>query len=101
MKFVSPDGGAVPLACIDTCNGEHNAMVYDDDFMWALANTRRPDGVNSADYAALLYIGGSAAMYGVADRANPEASPKVQSVSADVWLIAVNLLAATNEVGER
>ncbi|MER2177810.1 MAG: nuclear transport factor 2 family protein [Stenotrophomonas maltophilia] len=67
VQFVSPEGGAVPLAYIDTRNAEHKAMIYDGDFMWALANTRRPDEVNAGDYAALMYIGGSAAMYGVAE----------------------------------
>lgn len=69
VQFVSPEGGAVPLAYIDTRNAEHKARIYDGDFMWALANTRRPDEVNPADYAALMYIGGSAAMYGVAEHA--------------------------------
>lgn len=67
VQFVSPDGGAVPLAYIDTSNREHKASIYDADFMWALANTRRPDEVDPGAYAALMYIGGSAAMYGVAE----------------------------------
>ncbi|SFK53515.1 nuclear transport factor 2 family protein [Lysobacter sp. cf310] len=67
VQFVSPEGGAVPLAYIDTRDRDQKAKVYDGDFMWALANTRRPEEVNAADYAALMYIGGSAAMYGVAD----------------------------------
>ena len=69
VQFVSPDGGAVPLAYIDTRTPEHKASLYDADFMWALAHTRRPDQVNPGDYAALMYIGGSAAMYGVAENA--------------------------------
>ena len=69
VQFVSPEGGAVPLAYIDTRNPEHKASIYDGDFMWALANTRRPDEVNPADYAALMYIGGNAAMFGVAENA--------------------------------
>lgn len=67
VQFVSPEGGAVPLAYIDTSNPEHKARVYDRDFMWALANTRRPEDVDAGEYAALMYIGGSAAMFGVAD----------------------------------
>lgn len=79
VQFVSPDGGAVPLAYIDTRNAEHKARVYDSDFMWALANTRRPDEVNPADYAALMYIGGSAAMYGVAEH------PGLQSLAVRMY----------------
>lgn len=67
VQFVSPEGGAVPLAYIDTRYREHMAMVYDRDFMWALANTRKPAEVDAGDYAALMYIGGSAAMFGIAD----------------------------------
>lgn len=67
VQFVSPEGGAVPLAYIDTRDPEHKARIYDGDFMWALANTRKPEDVSAGDYAALMYIGGSAAMYGVAD----------------------------------
>ncbi|WP_148040913.1 nuclear transport factor 2 family protein [Montanilutibacter psychrotolerans] len=69
VQFVSPEGGAVPLAYIDTRDPEHTARIYDRDFMWALANTRKPEEVSAVDYAALMYIGGSAAMYGVADHA--------------------------------
>jgi len=79
VQFVSPDGGAVPLAYIDTSNREHRDKVYDADFMWALANTRRPDEVNAGDYAALMYIGGSAAMYGVAEH------PGLQSLAVRIY----------------
>lgn len=79
VQFVSPEGGAVPLAYIDTSNREHKASIYDGDFMWALANTRRPDEVNPGDYAALMYIGGSAAMYGVAEH------PAMQSLAVRIY----------------
>lgn len=69
VQFVSPDGGAVPLIYIDTSNREHRTWIYDADFMWALANTRRPEELDPGDYAALMYIGGSASMYGVAEHA--------------------------------
>ncbi|WP_411851511.1 nuclear transport factor 2 family protein [Stenotrophomonas sp. LGBM10] len=79
VQFVSPEGGAVPLAYIDTRNPEHKAMIYNADFLWALANTRRPDEVNAADYAALMYIGGSAAMYGVAE------NPGLQALAVRIY----------------
>lgn len=66
VQFVSPEGGAVPLAYVDTREPDHKARLYDPDFLWALANTRKPDEVDAREYAALMYIGGSAAMYGVA-----------------------------------
>jgi putative intracellular protease/amidase len=79
VQFVSPEGGAVPLAYIDTRNAEHKTMIYDVDFLWALANTRRPSEVNAADYAVLMYIGGSAAMYGVAE------NPDLQALAVRIY----------------
>lgn len=67
VQFISPAGGAVPLAYIDTRDPAHKARLYDPDFLWALANTRKPEEVEARSYAALMYIGGSAAMYGIAD----------------------------------
>lgn len=88
VQFVSPAGGAVPLAYIDTRNAEHKAMVYDTDFMWALANTRQPEEVNAADYAALMFIGGSAAMYGVAE------DPGLQSLAVRLYEQQGGIIAA-------
>lgn len=79
VQFVSPEGGAVPLAYIDTRDPDQKAKVYDGDFMWALANTRRPEEVSATDYAALMYIGGSAAMYGVADH------PGLKALAARIY----------------
>lgn len=79
VQFVSPEGGAVPLAYIDTRDPEHTARIYDGDFMWALANTRKPEDVNAVDYAALMYIGGSAAMYGVVDH------PGLKALAAHIY----------------
>lgn len=79
VQFVSPQGGAVPLAYIDTRDPEHTARIYDGDFMWALANTRTPEEVSAVDYAALMYIGGSAAMYGVADH------PGLKALAARIY----------------
>ena len=73
VQFVSPEGGAVPLAYIDTSHPEQRAKIYDRDFMWALANTRKPEEVKAEHYAALMYIGGSGAMFGVADHAGLKA----------------------------
>lgn len=79
VQFVSPEGGAVPLAYVDTRQPEHKAQIYDRDFMWALANTRKPIDVEAGDYAALMYIGGSAAMFGVAG------DPAMQALAVRVY----------------
>ncbi|NUO76868.1 MAG: peptidase [Lysobacter sp.] len=79
VQFVSPEGGAVPLTYIDPRNAEQTAKLYDPDFMWALANTRQPADVVASDYAALMYIGGSAAMYGVAEH------PGLQALATRIY----------------
>lgn len=79
VQFVSPEGGAVPLAYIDTSDAEHKVQVYDGDFMWALAHTRKPEELDAGDYAALMYIGGSAAMFGVADH------PGLQALAVRIY----------------
>ena len=65
MDFVSPEGGAVPLAYINTSVEEHKSYLYDKDFMWSLKNTMKPEDVDPSDYEAVYYVGGGSAMYGV------------------------------------
>ena len=67
VDFISPAGGAVPLAYIDTSDPAQKAHLYNQDFMQALKHTRTAVELNAADYRAVHYIGGSSAMYGVAE----------------------------------
>lgn len=67
VEFVSPEGGAVPLAYIDTSDSLHKQYLYDGEFMFALKNTKKPSHLQAKDFRAVHYIGGSSAMYGVAD----------------------------------
>jgi len=67
VDMVSPKGGAIPLSYINTSETIHKKYLYNSDFMYALAHTKSPAQVNSKDYRAVHYIGGSNAMYGVAD----------------------------------
>lgn len=67
VQAVSPLGGAVPLSYINTTDPVEKAHLYDADFMMMLANTLSPAQVDASDYAAVFFMGGSAAMYGVAD----------------------------------
>jgi putative intracellular protease/amidase len=69
VEFVSPEGGAVPLSYIDTSNTLHKDHLYDSEFMFALKNTKKASQLSAKDYRAVHYIGGSNAMYGVADNA--------------------------------
>lgn len=70
VDFVSPEGGAIPLAYIDTSNALHKAHLYNSDFMYALKHTKRANQLQAQDYRAVHYIGGSNAMYGVAEDAD-------------------------------
>jgi len=70
VDFVSPEGGAIPLAYIDTSNALYKAHLYDSDFMYALKHTKRANQLQAKNYRAVHYIGGSNAMYGVAEDAD-------------------------------
>ncbi|WP_340680693.1 nuclear transport factor 2 family protein [Paraglaciecola sp.] len=67
VDFVSPEGGAIPLAYIDTSEEIHKKYLYNNDFMFAIKNTRTPSQIKASDYLAVHYVGGGNAMYGVAD----------------------------------
>ena len=79
VDFVSPQGGAVPLAYINTSEPLHKKYIYDQDFMYALANTQKPEDIEPAKYRAVHYVGGSSAMYGVAD------NEQIQQISMEIY----------------
>jgi putative intracellular protease/amidase len=79
VDFVSPEGGSIPLSYIDTSNKLQKQYVYNTDFMYALANTKTPDEITPRAYKAVHYIGGSSAMYGVAD------NQKIQNIVMDIY----------------
>jgi putative intracellular protease/amidase len=67
VDVLSPAGGAVPLAYIDTSDPQQKAHLYNQDFMQALKHSKTAAELKAADYRAVHYIGGSSAMYGVAE----------------------------------
>ncbi|NMP32782.1 peptidase [Thalassotalea sp. M1531] len=67
VDFVSPKGGAIPLAYINTSEKIHKRYLYDSDFMHAIKHTKKPNQIDPANYLAVHYVGGGNAMYGVAD----------------------------------
>jgi len=79
VDFVSPKGGAVPLAYINTSDGMSKKYLYDTDFMNALKNTKSPSEINASKYKAVQYIGGGSAMFGV-----PE-NKEIQKIAMDVY----------------
>jgi len=79
VDFVSPQGGALPLAYIDTSEQKHKQYLYDRDFMYAIGHTLKPEQIVAKDYRAVHYVGGSNAMYGVADH------PQLQKISMEIY----------------
>ncbi|MCQ0111997.1 Putative intracellular protease/amidase [Zhouia amylolytica] len=70
VDFVSPDGGSIPLAYINTSHALHKKYIYDMDLMYALKNTKTPEMINPESYSAVQYIGGGSAMFGVPEDKN-------------------------------
>jgi len=79
VDFVSPEGGAIPLAYINTSNKLDKKYLYNSDFMYALEHTRSPQQITPEHYKAVHYIGGSSAMYGVAD------NKAIQAISMEIY----------------
>jgi putative intracellular protease/amidase len=79
IDFVSPKGGAVPLAYINTSDDLSKSYLYDENFMNALKNTKAPSQINASKYKAVQYIGGGGAMFGV-----PE-NKKIQNIVMDIY----------------
>ncbi len=65
VDFVSPEGGSIPLAYINTSEKLHMQYLYNPDFMYALKNTNKPQDIDPAQYKAVYYVGGGSAMFGV------------------------------------
>jgi len=79
VDFVSPKGGATPLAYINTSNEMSKKYLYDSAFMNALKSTKKPSEIDASKYKAVQYIGGGSAMFGV-----PE-NKKIQKIAMDVY----------------
>ncbi len=79
VDFVSPEGGAIPLSYINTSDPLHKKYAYDKDFMHALGNTKSPDEITASKFRAVHYIGGSNAMYGVAE------NRALQKISMEIY----------------
>lgn len=79
VEFVSPQGGAVPLAYINTSDPIQKKYVYDPDLMYALKSTQNPDQIDPANYRAIYFVGGGSAMYGV-----PE-NQAIQKIAMEIY----------------
>ncbi|NQX38301.1 Putative intracellular protease/amidase [Pedobacter steynii] len=79
VDFVSPKGGSIPLAYINTSDTLQKQYLFDPDFMYAMKNTKKPEEIDSKNYKAVHYIGGGAAMYDV-----PE-NKEIQTIALKVY----------------
>ncbi len=79
IDFVSPDGGAIPIGYLNTSDSIQKKYLYDANFMNLLKNTMKPSDVNPANYKAVYYGGGGAAMFGV-----PE-DEAIQNITMNVY----------------
>jgi putative intracellular protease/amidase len=79
VNFVSPEGGAIPLAYINTSDELAKQYLYDADFMYAIKHTMSPDKITASEYKAVHYVGGGNAMYGVAQ------NPMIQNISMEIY----------------
>ncbi len=65
VDFVSPEGGAIPLAYINTTDSLQKKYLYNQDFMYSLGHTASPNEIDYKNYKAVHYIGGGSAMYDI------------------------------------
>ncbi len=79
IDFVSPEGGSIPLAYINTSDPLQKKYLYNADFMYALKNTKAPNEISPELYKAVHYVGGGSAMFGV-----PE-NKEIQTISMSVY----------------
>ncbi|WP_316839671.1 serine hydrolase [Pedobacter gandavensis] len=67
VDFISPKGGPIPIGYINSSDSIQKKYLYDAFFMDKLEHTSKPLDINTDDYSAILYTGGGAAMFGVAE----------------------------------
>ncbi len=79
VDFITPKGGAVPLAYIDTSDPLHKEYLYQQDLMQALKYSKTAAQLQAADYQAVHYVGGSNAVYGVAE------DPAIAQLVMDIY----------------
>lgn len=65
VDFLSPKGGDIPLAYINTSDTLQKQYLYNQDFMYALKHTASPKEIDYKLYKTVHYIGGGSAMYDV------------------------------------
>jgi putative intracellular protease/amidase len=70
VDFVSPKGGAIPVAYVNTSDTLQKSYLYNPDFMYLIGNTKTPKEIDFRNYKAVHYIGGGSAMFDVPENAD-------------------------------
>jgi putative intracellular protease/amidase len=78
VDFVSPNGGPVPILS-DYVSDDTRARLKDPRIMDGVRNTASPPQIIPAQYRAVYYVGGSNAMYGVAEH------PMLQEIAMHIF----------------
>ncbi len=78
VDFVSPSGGRVPILQAYVSD-DTRTRLKDSRIMVGLRNSASPQQINPAQYRAVYYVGGSNAMYGVAE------NPTLQNIAMHVF----------------
>ncbi len=78
VDFVSPNGGPVSILQ-GYVSDDTRARLKDPRIMDALRNTSSPPQINPGQYRAVYYVGGSNAMYGVAE------NPQLQDIAMHIY----------------
>ena len=79
VDFVSPQGGSISLAYINTSDAIGKKYLYDDEFMYLLKHTKKPSEVKAKDYQAVYYVGGGSAMFDV------PVNKGIQNLTMDIY----------------
>ncbi|WP_125780143.1 nuclear transport factor 2 family protein [Pseudoalteromonas rubra] len=79
VDFMSTRGGALSLSYINTSMPIHKHYLYDPEFMYAIGHSLTPEQVDASQYHAVHYVGGSNAMYEVAEH------PQIQAIAMQVY----------------
>lgn len=68
VEFASIRGGVAPLDGLEDMNDPANAHYWADDaFRQGIANTKKIDDINPADYSAIFFAGGHGTMWDFPD----------------------------------
>jgi hypothetical protein len=94
VDFVSPNGGRVPILQ-GYVSDDTRERLKDTRIMDGLRNTASPPQINPAQYRAVYYVGGSNAMYGVAENPMLQAPCIFLSATMAWFLLCATVLQAS------